>query len=604
MIAYLLTVALHAVVLSVVASAILLVVRPARYRAVIAICGLVALAILPWFSALRPLPVPHVAIQKSPAVAAPNALPVWTVVTLPMETTATASAVRKAAVPAGFAFPDPLKSAIALWAVGTVAGFILLGSAWLRQRRWVRSLDAIDDVSWEKLQATDATLPSRSLFRLTSATASPCVTGLRHPCVVLPRFLFADDAVTALGWAVRHELSHLRAGDSRWIFVLALIRCLHGWNPLVHHLVARWADAREQLCDLAAAEIPASRNGYGHFLVTMAGNIHRHSPLTVAMARRAPARRLRSRIVSLLGAKPGAEKPVGKTFVWFGCGVAICCAALVSCMKVGPDAGGEITGATTGAVLSESPVIAAPALATSDEVLWESPIGPSQPLQIKMTSKLILSATDPKLADGEAYSDRQIQRIMRKFAQARATDLLQAPDVIARSGQPTSIEVIHEVPETRRQIAARQAGSRVPFVGISLSCVAGLASESILELKQSADYRFIPGIWQPVNGSMNLKPPAGMNPDNIKTIERIIKRRLTSGMTVCSNFGEIEPGKFLTLFTTAEVIDATGRPLDHLKDGLPSANKADPLPGFRPLPKDDPVDFPQEPPVRSPLKKS
>ena len=70
---YLLTVALHAAVLSVFASAILLVVRQARYRAVIAICGLLAVALLPWITALRPAPAPAVVAREISAAPRPAA---------------------------------------------------------------------------------------------------------------------------------------------------------------------------------------------------------------------------------------------------------------------------------------------------------------------------------------------------------------------------------------------------------------------------------------------------------------------------------------------------------------------------------------------------
>ena len=101
---YLLTVALHAAVLSVLASAVLLVVRQARFRAAIATCGLLAVAILPGITALRPAPVPVVFSQEILTVPTPTptALPVWTIATLPAEIPATAMPVSGQS---DFAFP-------------------------------------------------------------------------------------------------------------------------------------------------------------------------------------------------------------------------------------------------------------------------------------------------------------------------------------------------------------------------------------------------------------------------------------------------------------------------------------------------------------------
>lgn len=567
MIAYLLTVALHAMILSVFASAILLVVRQARYRAVIALCGLLALAILPWFTALRSSPVADVASAKNSAAPAPAALPVWTVVTLPMETPVTASAVRKAVDPAGFAFPDPLKSALALWAVGTVAGCILLGCAWLRQRRWMRSLDAIDDVSWEKLQATDAALPPRSRFRLTSATASPCVSGLRHPCVVLPRFLFADDAVTALGWAVRHELSHLRAGDSRWIFVLALVRCFHWWNPLSHHLVSRWAAAREQLCDLAAAEIPASRNGYGHFLVTMAGKLHRPSPLTVAMARRAPARRLRSRIISLLGAQPGAEKPVGKQFISLSLVGFVSVGVMVSVLGIrAEDAALEFGPAV------QSPVQETQSKAPPEPKPLSTPMPEEAPapnaavdksgvIQIKTSTQFVATREKNFPLDQALFSESQQRMLMRSLAQAKGTYLMTAPRLTSRSGQKGTVENIRKVMGTSEQSSSRNPDSIIPFVGIALDFKTTLLEGGLAELDLKVSYRYIPNVFQPVFETSPYEAlPARTNPDEIKILDRKASMRLESRMAIGINLGEIEPGLFLYMLAKVESIDENGRP--------------------------------------------
>ena len=62
---------------------------------------------------------------------------------------------------------------------------------------------------------------------------------------------------------------------------------------------------------------------------------------------------------------------------------------------------------------------------------------------------------------------------------------------------------------------------------------------------------------------------AGIDPDTIKVAKQSITALLKAGETLCSDLGEIEPGKFLQVFTTILPIDATGRPLDGFVSGKP-----------------------------------
>ncbi len=79
--------------------------------------------------------------------------------------------------------------------------------------------------------------------------------------------------------------------------------------------------------------IPAST--YGEFLVGMARRISARPPLTVAMAKRRRGRRLRRRIVSLLGADPQAARPAGLRFTVSSIVVAVVLAALTSGVRIG-----------------------------------------------------------------------------------------------------------------------------------------------------------------------------------------------------------------------------------------------------------------------------
>jgi beta-lactamase regulating signal transducer with metallopeptidase domain len=554
---YFLNVALHSAILSVLAAAILPVIREARHRSVSAIAGLLAVAVLPWISALRT--ASEITSVGTGNLSAAVDLATWTVATLPAAPHEITSAARTGITASETMFSEPVGFAIALCPAGTAIGLVLLGFASLRVLIWRKSLKPIDDLSWEKLQAALPGLGGRNRFLVTGQPASPCVTGFWSPRIVIPRSLLAAESNDELAWSVRHEVAHFRAGDSRWTMLFAIIRCLNWWNPVVHHLVFRWVDVREQLCDLHAAGGSGNRANYGKFLVAMAGHITALPPLTVAMAHRRCARRLKARIVSLLNAEENSGGPVGKRFVGLACCVVLACAAMISCMRIGGTGQQEVV---AGAKMDEaSPV----GKATTKTRIHSSPVEEKgrtdlvtvpggNPLQIKFSSKFNETTPEVGFADGGIYNDSQVQLIMRKLAQKRGTDLMTAPSVTARFSERTVVEIIHEVPGSRKQIAARGPKAPIPFVGINLSFVPRLANELIVDLEWAADYRFVPG------AGIEAKPPVDMNPDKIKVIKRASSTALSSGKTVCANLGETEHGKFLTLLITAEIIDATGRP--------------------------------------------
>lgn len=78
-----------------------------------------------------------------------------------------------------------------------------------------------------------------------------------------------------------------------------------------------------------------------------------------------------------------------------------------------------------------------------------------------------------------------------------------------------------------------------------------------VELKFEVDYRFVP----------EMEPASQIAPEKIKSTKRVIVAQLTAGQTVFSDLGEIEPGRFLQFFTTAEPKDATAVTLDSFKNG-------------------------------------
>lgn len=450
---YLLNVALHGSILSVVASLILSALRQSRYRSIAAIAGLLAIGFLPWFTAMHlaqrtPAPIPEIQTQDTPA------LPTWTVVTFSAQQKSTPVSAVFTAVPEKFTFPDLLALFTTFWAVGTCIGLFLLGVAVLKSRSWRKSLRPLDDTTWQTLRTLMPEIPSRSHFWFSESAASPCVAGLWQPRIILPRFLFTSGSEDGLRWAVRHEIAHWQVGDSRWIILFALIRCTNWWNPIVHRLVSNWADAREQICDIRATGAAGNRADYGDFLIVMARKITSQLPLSITMAKRAHASRLKRRIVSLLNAPTDSLKPVGKSFIGINSAIFIICAALVSVVRIGAEEPENVIGtaAETGFTGKQNDHVPA-APATPEEPAATPPVDvvpattSGSVVQVKLTSKFVVTTTKPDFEDGAKFSDNQLQTIMRALSQKPGCRFITLPSVTSLFGRFDSLEMVEEVPE-------------------------------------------------------------------------------------------------------------------------------------------------------------
>jgi TonB family protein len=134
--------------------------------------------------------------------------------------------------------------ALGLWLVGAAALFVLM---LVRQRRFQRS------VLRQPEQAHDE-----------SAWATPAVTGLLRPRIVLPADFAARYTPEEQRLVIAHEQLHIERGDIPAQALATLIRCVFWFHPLVHLAAARFRFDQELACDAAVvARFPESRRRYG-----------------------------------------------------------------------------------------------------------------------------------------------------------------------------------------------------------------------------------------------------------------------------------------------------------------------------------------------------
>ena len=96
--------------------------------------------------------------------------------------------------------------------------------------------------------------------------SSPMLTGLLHPCIILPDMAVSEKNFR---YIVLHELTHCKRRDIVYKWLVQFAVCLHWFNPLVHLMSREIEKACEFSCDEAVLAKTGSGNakGYGETLL-------------------------------------------------------------------------------------------------------------------------------------------------------------------------------------------------------------------------------------------------------------------------------------------------------------------------------------------------
>ena len=137
---------------------------------------------------------------------------------------------------------------IAAWAAGAIA--VALMFAW-QQHRFVRGLGRL-------ARRADGCLQADSIAGL------PAAIGLLRPRIVLPAdyaVRYSDEQQALLA---AHERLHVARGDLQFNALVALLRCLFWFNPLLHLAARRFRHDQELACDARViGRHPHARRAYG-----------------------------------------------------------------------------------------------------------------------------------------------------------------------------------------------------------------------------------------------------------------------------------------------------------------------------------------------------
>ena len=275
------------------------------------------------------LPRPVPTAQTSPP---PNAHPVLTEKSNQSPDTTPLSEVTKSApAPAGI---WPWQDWLALLWLGGTAGLTLwLITGFRTARRWIRHAVPLTDPAWQKSLTEECQRQSlRRTPRLlvNPEVPGPCVAGCFRPALLLPACCQDWDQETRT-LVLRHELAHVRRGDSWHAWVRALALTIHWLNPLVWIAVSRSRRDEELAADAAVLASGTPPDHYAATLLSVARSCQ-FTTLTPLVSAMAHSSTLEFRIRHLLGKKFAPQSPA--RFAAAGIGLSFLTAGFIGCSNV------------------------------------------------------------------------------------------------------------------------------------------------------------------------------------------------------------------------------------------------------------------------------
>lgn len=190
-----------------------------------------------------------------------------------------------------------------LWLAGVAA---LLGSTLLdriRLRRFIARTTSPAAHASAALAEGAASLQLRTTppLRVTTELESPAVVGWFRSTIVIPQWLNGPENETALAWALRHELTHLKHRDPIANALRRLAQILFFFHPVTWWASRRWEAAVELACDRAVVRTDDDVTAYAEQLYAILVQARQQRQRTMATGLFATRTQINTRIAALLG---------------------------------------------------------------------------------------------------------------------------------------------------------------------------------------------------------------------------------------------------------------------------------------------------------------
>lgn len=170
---------------------------------------------------------------------------------------------------------------LALWATGAVVSAGVLLAQALRLRRILLQRHSTDHDLLELLESAKTRLGIHSPIGLivSEQAGAPMIVGWLRPRIILPVSFVARLSPREITRVLVHELAHFKSADVLALWLAAIVRVVHWFNPLAYLVVGQLRARQEEASDARAMNaLRESGLAYGQGLLTalrMAGDDRR-----------------------------------------------------------------------------------------------------------------------------------------------------------------------------------------------------------------------------------------------------------------------------------------------------------------------------------------
>src|SRR5215472_3268576 len=192
-----------------------------------------------------------------------------------------------------------------------------LAWAWRRTKQLLVNVKAVSlpSATWAIVNRWEREGSLREvLIQSSPEAASPFITGIGRPMLVIPESLLQKSSEADLSMVLAHEFAHLRRRDFLLNLVYQILSIPVAFHPITTLIRQKIEDSRELACDEIAAEQTGSRSEYASSLLRIAQSLSGES-----MQRQAShvlglfeTDNLEVRIMSLLARKKQIGEKVGR----------------------------------------------------------------------------------------------------------------------------------------------------------------------------------------------------------------------------------------------------------------------------------------------------
>jgi beta-lactamase regulating signal transducer with metallopeptidase domain len=372
---------------------------------------------------------------------------------------------------------------VVILGAGAIAqGMILVQAAffWRRVRREAKPAN-LHSSALEEAQSFAGT---RSLppILVSDEISVPVLVGWLRPVIILPRTAL-EKAVRSLTMMLCHELAHFRRGDLRLLPLLALLRIVYWWHPLVWLALARLRRERECACDDLMLAQKYRASDYADLIVAAARSLKATSSIPMGALAMATSSSVSQRIIAVLD--PALRRRPTSLY-------------------------GSVVGSII--ALGVGWVIAASQIRAADSTT-SSATNDGTKRQVLLEFKFA-SFSDAAYAGHQAEIDAAIAKndelaLVTFLNNAPGCDLISAPSVTTLEGLRAQVDILHEFP-IPQQTAKGKDGKMVALihqnVGVSASAFPTISKDNTsmnLDLKgEVIDFagwkETAPGVKEPI----------------------------------------------------------------------------------------------------------